>query len=404
MPLKKGEDYKIIKIEKGPLQRFKNSNLLTKKFGEMGLQVYRVITGKRSADELRKDLDMEAEPFTAIINYMEDAGMIELAPLGKEISGEEKAEKEVEAPAEEELIITPEEAEEKPREEEAVAEKAEEAPEIETKEEMLDLGAIEEETGRGGEEVAEDLGTVEKMIKERFGDVGIKVYTLIDGSRTTDEIMRETGVNDTKLVEILNFLEERGIIKMEGREKEGAREKPPPEMALGEVMGPDTDVMGQDPKGFPTIDMPVKLGVDIIRSLKTKTDLLFKYGDTGSKVLDNIDGKNDVLDIAIKLNIPLYEVFNVINFLLQNGIIIMKPLSRLDVKKKYGDPGFSVYKKYGREGVMLYELIDKNLTIKQMAERVTKDKEKFLDMFLFIRKVLNIDIPIDKDVLMRQLA
>ena len=82
----------------------------------------------------------------------------------------------------------------------------------------------------------------------------------------------------------------------------------------------------------------------------------------------------------------------------------MKPLTRLDVKRKYGDPGFSVYKKYGREGVMLYELIDKNLTIKQMAEKITKDKDKFLDMFLFIRKVLNIEIPIDKEVLMRQLT
>ncbi len=422
MPLQKNQNYKIIKIEKGPLQRFKNSNLLMKKFGEVGLQIYRVITGKRSSEELRKDLDIEPEAFAAIINYMEEAGMIELSQLKASVSREEvKIKEEIEAPAAEEekkegeiKIETEEEApsDEEKKEDLIIApeesEEQEETDETETKkEEVIDLGSIDQSGAEEGKETEEEeLNTVEKMIKEKFGDVGIKVYTLIDGSRTTDEIMKETGVSDTKLVEILNFLEDRGIIKMEGRdkEKEAVKEKPSIEGNIGDVMGPDTDVTGQDPKGFPTIDVPVKLGLDIIKSLKLKADILFKFGDRGSRIMENINGKSDVLDIVIKLNLSLYEVLDIINFLLQNGAIIMKPLTRLEIKKKYGDPGFSIYKKYGREGVMLYELIDKNLTIKQMAERITKDKEKFLDIFMFIRKVLNIEIPIDKDVLMKQLG
>jgi len=68
MAMAKGSDYKIEKLEKGPLQRFKNQNLLLKKFGEVGLQVYKVITGKRTSEELRKDLDMEEEKFSEILH------------------------------------------------------------------------------------------------------------------------------------------------------------------------------------------------------------------------------------------------------------------------------------------------------------------------------------------------
>src|SRR3990167_10762066 len=481
MPIVKDKNYKIVKIEKGPLQRFKNSNLLMKKFGEMGLQIYRVITGKRTSEDLRKDLDIEPEAFAAIVNYMEDAGMIELTPVGAEkieevekkeeiieqveekkeeviepekeepkILEPEKEEFKIEPPEEEEIKIeAPEEEEKKeeviepekeepkilepekeefkiePPEEDEIKieapeeeEKKEEIIEAEEKEETLepekeetiDLASMTEEGlgDVGSEEAGEEegLNTVEKMIKDKFGDVGVKVYALIDGSRTTDEIMKETGVTETRLVEILNFLEDRGIIKMEGKEKEKGEptEKLVSDTGIADVMGPDTDVTGQDPKGFPTIDVPVRLGLDILKTLKLKADILFKYADKGSRTLDSVDGKIDTLDISLKTNLPLFTTLDILNFSLQSGALIMKPLTRLDVKRKYGDPGFSVYKKYGREGVMLYELIDKNLTIKQMAEKITKDKDKFLDMFLFIRKVLNIEIPIDKEVLMRQLT
>ncbi|MEM4720215.1 MAG: hypothetical protein QXZ30_02135, partial [Candidatus Bilamarchaeaceae archaeon] len=58
----KGE-YLIKKTEKGPLQRFKNQNLLLKKFGEVGLKIYRAITGKRTIEELKKDLNLEDQMF-----------------------------------------------------------------------------------------------------------------------------------------------------------------------------------------------------------------------------------------------------------------------------------------------------------------------------------------------------
>ena len=90
MTMEPGIDYKITKIEKGPLNRFKNQNLLLKKFGELGLHIYKAITGKRTAEELRKDLEIEPDIFAEMLSYMEEAGMIELTAVE---SGSAKAEK-----------------------------------------------------------------------------------------------------------------------------------------------------------------------------------------------------------------------------------------------------------------------------------------------------------------------
>ena len=72
--------------------------------------------------------------------------------------------------------------------------------------------------------------------------------------------------------------------------------------------------------------------------------------------------------------------------------------------KLYGEDSVSIYKRYGREGVLLYELIGKDIGIKQMARMVTKEKERFADMFIFAHKVLGVDIPIDKEVIYSQLG
>ena len=88
--MEKGVQYKIIKLEKGPLQRFKNQNLLLKKFGEVGLQVYRAINSKKTTADLQKDLTLEEELFTNIITYMEEAGMVDLVGSGDAKATEEE--------------------------------------------------------------------------------------------------------------------------------------------------------------------------------------------------------------------------------------------------------------------------------------------------------------------------
>lgn len=476
----KGSDYRISKLEKGPLQRFKNQNLLLKKYGEIGLQVYKAITGKRTASELRKDLGVDPDMFAEILDFMQDAGMVELQIVGgpepehgvavpeeepppeeekqgralEEIPPEEPAPEEEAPPLEElprkkkaqppEEEIVPEQAppaeEEKPPGEEAAgiepitfgeeeakpAKKkappeeettpAEEAPpeeEIVPEEEIAPVSE-EEQAPPPGEAPPEEAGTglspVEKIISDKYGDIGLRVYTLIDGQRTAEEIMRDTGLTESKLVEILNFMDEQGIIKLDypkGQPPPAAGAAPaaaaePRETAFAPMIeGEKAEETGPVPS---PVEIPVRAPMDIVKSVQMKANVMLKFGDKGSRVLAQVDGKNDTLDLALNLGLPLYTVTDVLKYLMENGLVIMKQVQRADVRKKYGDDGYSVYKKYGKEGLMLYELIGKELTIKQMADQITRDKSKVIDMFVFIHKVLGIELPIDKDLLAKQLG
>jgi len=546
----KGGDYKIKKLEKGPLQRFKNQNLLIKKYGEVGLQIYKAITGKRTTEELRKDLGVEESMFDQVVNYMQDAGMVELEPTtGKGAGAEEPAKIEEEEPSEaqegeeekpsrELEEIPPEEeigpeqdvppleemprkkpekrpaggAEEPAEEPEAPQEpEAEKPPEEEfsfeeprpkkkekppeediTFEEIrpIEFGEeippekekpskkkrqapAEEEAGEAGfgEEIepvgfgegepapesppepggerpeagAEEggitfqdetpkyreepeLSPVEKIISDKYGDIGLQVYSLIDGQRTAEEIMRETGLTEPKLVEILDFMDEQGIIKLDYPKGGGASAPPPPAgpgfagpQMMGAAPPPLAQAGAKKDEGFnpmiegeesldeargvsSPVEVPIRAPMDIVKSVQMKAKIMLKYGDKGSKLVEQLDGKNDVIDISLKLDIPLYTISAMLNFMMENGMVIMKPMSRADVRKKYGDDGYAVYKKFGKEGMMLYELIGKELTIRQMADKITTEKAKIIDMFIFIHKVLGIELPIDRDVLSRQLG
>ncbi|VVC03489.1 Uncharacterised protein [Candidatus Bilamarchaeum dharawalense] len=478
-------DYKIQKIEKGPLQRFKNQNLLIKKFGEVGLQVYKAITGKRTSHELKKDLGIEAALFDQIISFMHDVGMVELEPVkGKKAPVPETKEVEIEEPEEpvtparkledispeEQLEIEPdiqplqdepkpqkkkkpkvEETEEKteiegievsgPGEEihpisesedipEQPEEKVEESEEIEPEEKPEETNESEEITITAFEETKEpissepELSPVEKIISDKYGDIGLRVYALIDGQRTAEEIMRETGLTEPKLVEILDFMDEQGIIKLDYPKGSGPSSSqtksafgPGPSTTTQQVSTPQTsqaesggfrpifDTNPDEAQAIPSpVEIPIKAPLDIIKSVQGKAKLLLKYGDKGTKISEQLNGKNDVIDLALKLDTPLYEVAEILRFMLENGMLIVKAVSRADVRKKYGDDGYSVYKVYGKEGLMLYELIGKELTIKQMADKITKDKSKIVDMFVFIHRVLGIELPIDKEVLQKQLG
>ena len=495
-----GSDYRIEKMEKGALQRFKNQNLLLKKFGEVGLQVYKVITGRRTSEELRKDLDMDSAQFAQILKYMEEAGMVKLTPLGKGAASEEEAvpeeeeapkrkkkaappaeeiAPEEEAPEEElapELEIEEEapkkkkkapEPEEAAPEEEAPEEEAEEpapkkrkgaeeeivpeeivpelgeeeapkkkkkAPEPEEEEAAPEGPAPEEEAGEeaapkrkktaeeefapeelqfGGEPepVPEKGGEdVEKIIRDRYGDIGIRVYNLIDGQKTAEEIMEETGLSEAKLVEILDFLDEQGIIKLEypkGKPEAAPSEEAPKEMATEEfapmIEGEEDTDKAPIKEVSPDI-APAKTPVPIVKSVQVRAKTMLRYGDAGDKVLSAIDGKADVIDLALKLNVPLYKIVEMVTFVRDEGGVLLNTVPRTEVRRKYGDDGFTVYKKYGKEGLMLYELIGKEFTVKEMADKVMTDKAKVVDMFLFIYEVLGIELPINKEALMKQLG
>jgi len=479
-------DYIIRKKEKGPLQRFKNQNLLLKKFGELGLKVYRAITGKRTIEELKKDLSLEDQMFYPVIDYMKETEMIELVPAGageatpeapqkeeaeerapkrkevkerveekpsEELAAEETVEKEEKEEKEEEIEeeTKPSEAEEakeefeeiepiKPIEIEGKEEETEEKEEAKEKEEAEEEAPAAEEEKEETEEETEEKeegeeealtaeeekeeepsfsfeepeeSSVEKKIKDKYGDVGVRVYNLIDGQRTAEQIMREVGISETKLIEILDFLDKEGIIKLEypGGKKPSAVETPkvPPKEEIYEggfapILETEKGAEVKEVVIPNPVEVPTKLPIDIVKSVQISANIFLKFKDEGKKVFGAIDNQADVIDIALKAGIPLYRVYEILNYLVENAIITLKPVTRDVVKKKYGDDAFTIYKKYGCEGLMLYELIGKDLSFKEMVDRTTKDKQKALEIFLFIHEVLGIELPLDKEILAKQIG
>ncbi len=477
--MKRGSDYTIRKKEKGPLQRFKNQNLILKKFGEAGLQIYKAITGKRTTQELKQDLGMDEDTYYTIVEFMEAEDLIELEPATPEAIEETSEEEEIEIeetpPSEEapELAELPEEEMEpekeiKPLEEKAEAEPSSKADELEDafstdieeeedqikpiqfeefgedevpeeekkpekrktpeeKKEKAEERSEPEEKIRAEEKKKEKkLGRVERIIKQKYGNTGLKVYELIDGRRTAEEIMNATGITESKLVEILDFMDDQGIIKLDypkrrkrpstrrrrgfrsrtsrktGRRKKKIKKEPLRKKGFAPMIESDEEL--KDARGVASpLEMPIKVPLDIIKSIQMKAKTMLKFGNEGSKVLELINGNNDIIDIALKTGNPLYEVSKILSFMMENEFILLKPLSRTQVHKKYGDDGYAVYKVYGKEGLMLYELIGSDMKIKEMANMITKQTETIIDMFIFIHQVLGIELPIDRGILSKQL-
>ncbi|MFA6531232.1 MAG: hypothetical protein WCT31_05860, partial [Candidatus Micrarchaeia archaeon] len=364
--------------------------------------------------------DFEIKPIE-----MEEEAQVETKKSSERENGEEQETKET---REEEVTPAgteePEGTEqEKPPEEEQEPETSEEAQETggnetetqpteetpEPEEPSTEELKIEEEQPPQQEEEP-GISPVEKIIKDKYGDIGIKVYTLIDGQKTAEEIMKETGISESKLVEILDFMDEEGIIKLE---YPGDKKKAPPKdekpststetfsPMLEESEQAEKEIFGKNP-----IEVPIKTPLNMVESLYLRTKTLLKYGENGGKILESINGRRDVLELSLLNNAPLYETLALMYFLLEQKGIMMKPLTRTDIRKKYGDDGYSIYKRYGKEGVFLYELVGKDMKIKDMAKQLYSDisanKEKMADMFLFIHQILKIDVPVDRDLLYRE--
>ncbi len=398
-----GRESVVEKLETGPLQKFKNQNVILKKFGKDSLKVYNALDGKKTLGEIVKESGLEEAKVIEMLNFMLEKGLA--AAVGEEpIKPREKPVEEVEERKEEIKPEMPEKKEEKeltPVAAEAV-EKEEIKPAI-----KLEEKAVEKEERPKAEKEEKELTPVDKIIYDKYGRIGLEVYNRIDGIRTAEQIMSEVGISEEKLVEILNFLEEKGIIKLEHPEKKKAKEEK--KERFGPITGELEEVEEEEKPmaEVSPIELPIKAkGMDVIRGIKARAAVLISYGNEGGKIFDSIDGKNDVIEISKKVRVPIYTVKKILKGLEKDGVVVLKPLTRKEIRKRYGEDAYTIFKKYGLEGVMLYELIGGEMNFKQIADMIyaeKKDKANVVDIFLFIHKVLGIELPVDKELLYKQL-
>ena len=224
--------------------------------------------------------------------------------------------------------------------------------------------------------------------------------------------MRETGVTEKKLIEMLDFMENKGIIKLEHpdrkkkKKKAGVRRKKVKEVGfapmLEEGVSPQEPIGGEAGKEF-VLEIPEKTGRGAFKEIQMKANLMIKFKKGAQNVIGLINGNRDAVEIALKTGLPLYKVYKILEYLEKEGFVKLKPSTRKDIKRKYGDDGYSVYKKYGREGVMLYQLIGKDMDMAQMAWQTSENNDRVVKIFMFIHRLLGIELPIDEDVLLERL-
>lgn len=57
------------------------------------------------------------------------------------------------------------------------------------------------------------LTPVEKTMFDKYGDIGLRIYALMDGETTPEKMMDATGLTEAQLVDMLVFMMNEEIIK-----------------------------------------------------------------------------------------------------------------------------------------------------------------------------------------------
>jgi hypothetical protein len=261
-------------------------------------------------------------------------------------------------------------------------------------------------------------------------------------------------------VEILEFMDEQGIIKLEkpeeklpsapapkatddegkggwekdkeaeekeGEEKEGEEEPaqeprfkplteeepeehpftppPPPPKAPAEKekvkkMQEELD----EEVGAIMVDVPEMAKLSVMQRALLFAELSTKFGKAAKQLMGLIDGKRDFIDLSLATGLSFYDIDAVTAYFGKKGMLTFRQLVREDIKKKFGEDGFAIYKRFGREGLLLYEMIGKESSLKDIIIKSKIEPDRAIDILVFIHKVLGLDVPIDREVVYKQLG
>ncbi len=437
---------------KTSLQVFKDQSLLRRKFGDDAVKLYERITGNRTAHELMEELHMGEERFVSILEFMNNNAMVSIVPDTQAGAGMQPQDEPPEEPGEgagggetpAEEGAPGEEGNEPLGGEEAQGEEPSEEGQSEDETPAEEEGAVRSPKSKPApikpDSLPDDegeplLSPLEKVLFEKYGEVGVRIYNLIDGEKTAEEILRETGVTEAKLVEILEFMDEQGIIKLEK----------PPELSPGEKEESQKGEPDQEPRFKPIVeeepeetpftapkapekekpkeasqkiaegeeeldeeivmvDVPEIAKLSLMQKALLFAELSTKFGKSAKELVEMVDGKKDFIDLSLGTGLSFFDIDAIMAYFGKKGLMSFRQLVREEIKKKYGEDGFAIYKRYGRDGLLLYEMIGKESSLKDIIVKSKLDVDRSIDILIFIHRVLGLDVPIDKGLIYRQLG
>jgi len=421
-------DVRLKREAKTSLSAYRDSSLLRKKFGESAVKLYNMVDSKLTVAELLEKLGMDEEKFAEILEFMNNNAMVSVvsAPSSFPSGGGEGGEGEKGGPenGDDAPLGEPQGGE---------APDGESEPEAEPSEEQ---GEGEAQAEPEAPVKKSSLSPLEKVIYDKYGSSGVSIYNMIDGEKTAEEILRQTGVSEAKLVEILEFMDEKGIIKLEKppqaseaeeSEQEGKGEKggePAQEPRFKPMIEEEpeekpffpekpTEKPKEEPKkkeepefaeDIVMVDVPQMERLSLMQRASVFAELATKFDKRGRDLVNLIDGQRDFVDLSLATGLSFFDIDNIAAHFGKKGILSFRQLGRDDIKKKYGDDGFAIYKRYGRDGLLLYEMIGKEPSLKDIIVKSKIEVDRAIDILVFIHKVMGLDVPIDRDLLYRQLG
>lgn len=328
-------------------EKYKKQKEIFEKFGPEGMKLYSMFTFETTIENAIQMTKIDESKGKDIVKYLIDEELIET-------SGEILTKKKKKEIIEEEEEEIQEEEEEVSEEDEnynftnikiySDEEEKEEAPPIETKTEIY-----------------------ERKLREEFGEKGVKIYRLIDGRKNAEQIMKEVGVNEDTIIKVFEFMEKEGMIKLEHpgsksepseeevrKDREETRKKMEP---ISDISTSATRKIIIDDK-IP-IDVPIMKKMSLPDKMSLEAKLLARFGSKSLRINTKMNDERDVVSLAIEMGISLDELDEILYSISNAGGCTFATLSSEDIKKRYGDEAFELYEEFGRDGIMLYELIGK---------------------------------------------
>ena len=211
-------DIRLKKEAKTSLQAFRNQSLLRRKFGDDAVKLYDMIDSTRTVSEILAQLHMGEGKFVEILEFMNNNGMVSAVQAGEEGAAQPSGSAGgiYSQPSDEDS--TPQEGAEGAMGEEMAIKGSDETGAIKPMEPGKPSGKTDAKMD------VETLSPLEKILYDKYGAVGVKIYNLIDGEKTAEEILKVTAVTEAKLVEILEFMDEQGHHKArKARRRRGRR-------------------------------------------------------------------------------------------------------------------------------------------------------------------------------------
>jgi hypothetical protein len=158
----------------------------------------------------------------------------------------------------------------------------------------------------------------------------------------------------------------------------------------------------QSPDAIP-VDVPILPNLSPIQKMKMNFALM-KFGSAGAAVVKKVDGAKDFVDIAIETGQPFSNLDVVLGELGKQGLMTFKALTRNEIQHRYGDDGYAVFKRFGRDGLLVYTLIGKVSSLKDLVAISHITAERAAEIILFVHKVLGLDMPLERDMVFRYLG